>query len=253
MSRNSEFEGKVAIVTGAAAGIGRACAIRYAEDQARVVVADMNESGGRETVEMIRASGGEAIFLPTDISSPSDCEQLVKQTLETYGRLDVACNNAGIAGEASGLADQSLDNWQKVIATNLTGVFLCMKYEIPAMLAGGGGSIVNLSSLLGVQSSPGISPYVAAKHGVLGLTRNAGAEYGAHGIRVNAVCPGLIDTAMTRKGFSDDVWQGMVKGIPLRRAGLPQEVAELVVWLSSGKASYVNGAGYLLDGGISIV
>lgn len=249
----SEFLGKVAIVTGAAAGIGRACAIGYAEGRAKVVVADVNEAGGRETVEIIKKSGGEAVFMTVDTSRPGDCERLVKHTLETYGRLDVACNNAGISGEINALADQSLANWQRVIDTNLTGIFLCMKYEIQAMLPGGGGAIVNLSSLAGVQSNPGISPYVAAKHGVLGLTKNAAVEYAARGIRVNAVCPGLIDTAMTRQGFGQDVWEALVRGIPLGRAGLPHEVADLVAWLSSDKASYVNGAGYMIDGGISVV
>ncbi len=245
-----EFEGKVAIVTGGASGIGRSCAQFYARDGARVMVADMDDQGGQETVRLIQAAGGEASFIHTDVSKPEACQKMVSSTVEKYGRLDYACNNAGIGGEQNPTADYSIEGWQKVISINLSGVFYCMKYEIPEMIKVGGGSIVNMSSILGQVGFAAAPAYVSAKHGVVGLTQNAAIEYGQQGIRVNAVGPGFIRTPMISALEQDpNAYQMLVALHPIGRLGQPEEVAELVVWLSSDKASFVTGAFYAVDGG----
>ena len=246
----AEFTGKVAIVTGASSGIGRTSALFYAREGARVVVSDVNEEGGQETVRLIQAAGGEAFFIKTDVANPADCETLVKRTLEKFGRLDFACNNAGIGGEQNLTADYSVEGWQKVIAINLCGVFYCMKYEIPAMLKAGGGAIVNMASILGQVGFAGAPAYVAAKHGVVGLTQNAAIEYAAQGIRVNSVGPAFIKTPMIAALEENAEALNMLVGLhPIGRLGLPEEVAELVIWLSSHRASFVTGAYYSVDGG----
>jgi len=245
-----EFTGKVAMITGAASGIGRASAQFYAREGAKVAISDIDEAGGRETVELIEEAGGDAFFITTDVSDPADCEALVRQTIEQYGRLDYACNNAGIGGEQNLTADYSLEGWQKVIGVNLSGVFYCMKYEIPAMLETGGGAIVNMASILGQVSFATAPAYVASKHGVVGLTKNAAVEYASSGVRVNAVGPAFIKTPMIAKLEEDVETLNMLVSLhPIGRLGVPDEVAELVIWLSSERASYITGAYFAIDGG----
>jgi len=245
-----EFIGKVAIVTGASSGIGRSSALLYAREGAKVVVSDVDEGGGQETVRLIQAAGGEAFFVKTDVANPTDCESLVRKTAEKYGRLDFACNNAGIGGEQNLTADYSIEGWQKVIAVNLSGIFYCMKFEIPAMLKAGEGAIVNMASILGQVGFAGAPAYVAAKHGVIGLTQNAAIEYAARGIRVNSIGPAFIKTPMIASLEQNTQALNMLVGLhPIGRLGLPEEVAELVIWLSSTRASFVTGAYYPVDGG----
>lgn len=247
---NIEFANKVAIVTGSASGIGRASAQFYAIEGAKVIVSDVDEAGGGETVQLIQDTGGEAIFVKADVSKAADCEALVEQAMAQYGRLDFACNNAGIGGEQNVTADYSVEGWQQVIGVNLSGVFYCMKYQIPAMLANGGGAIVNMASILGKVAFAMSPAYVAAKHGVVGLTKNAAVEYANQGIRVNAIGPAFIKTPMLAQLEEDpETMQTLVALHPLGRLGQPEEVAEMVVWLSSEKASFVTGAYFAVDGG----
>ncbi len=244
------FEGKVALVTGAGSGIGRATALLFAAEGAKVVVSNRTEKTGQETVRQIYKGGGEAIYVRADVSKPKDVEALVKETLSTYGRLDTAFNNAGIGGEMNPVADYSLEGWQEVISINLSGIFYCMKYEIPALLKGGKGSIVNMSSILG-QVGFGPAPgYSAAKHGVVGLTQDSALVYSSHGIRINAVGPAFIETPMIAPVTSDKASRDQLIALhPIGRLGKPEEVAELVVWLSSEKASFITGSYYPIDGG----
>jgi len=246
----AEFTGKVALVTGAASGIGRSTAELYAREGAKVVVSDVDEQGGRETVRLIKTAGGDALFVRADVSDPAQVEALVGKALETYGRLDFACNNAGIGGESNPTADQSIEGWQRVININLSGVFYCMKYEIPAMLRSGGGAIVNMASILGQVAFAGAPAYVAAKHGVVGLTRSAAVEYAMQGVRVNAIGPAFISTPMISALEQDKAAYNMLVSLhPIGRLGRPEEIAELVIWLSSDKASFVTGSYYAVDGG----
>jgi NAD(P)-dependent dehydrogenase (short-subunit alcohol dehydrogenase family) len=244
------FTGKVALVTGAGSGIGRAVALGYARDGARVVISDVDDRGGQETVNLIRQSGGEAAYFHADVSDATACQALVDFTLHNYGRLDIACNNAGIGGESNPTGAYSAAGWDKVLGVNLSGVFYCMRYEIPAMLQNGGGAIVNMASILGETAFAGAPAYVAAKHGVVGLTKTAALEYGQQGIRVNAVGPAFIQTPMIAALENDPGLNAMLVGKhPIGRLGQPEEVAELVLWLSSDKASFVTGAYYPVDGG----
>ncbi|KQT10846.1 glucose 1-dehydrogenase [Ramlibacter sp. Leaf400] len=241
---------KVAIVTGAASGIGRAIALSYAGAGARVVVSDTDTAGGEETVALVRRAGGDAIFAAADVSVPGDCSGLVERTVGAYGRLDIACNNAGIGGELAPTADYPLDAWNRVIAVNLSGVFHCMRSQIRAMLKGGGGAIVNMASILGTVGFANAPAYTAAKHGVLGLTKAAAQEYAAQGIRINAVGPAFIHTPMIERLESDPAaLAALVAMHPIGRLGRPEEVAALVTWLSSPAASFATGAYYPIDGG----
>jgi NAD(P)-dependent dehydrogenase (short-subunit alcohol dehydrogenase family) len=246
-------EGKVALVTGGGGGIGRASALAFAREGARVAVADFAAAAAHETVSQINAAGGQAITLTGDVTRAKDVRTMVDDTIAAYGRLDCAFNNAGIAPyqvDASGkkTAEWSEASFDRMIAVNLKGVWLCMKEEIPRMQSQGGGAIVNTASIAGLIGLATSSAYVAAKHGVIGLTKTAALEYADANIRVNAVCPGFIKTQMTedtmrRRG------EVLLAQIPFRRVGEPGEIAEMVVWLCSDRASYVTGASYNVDGG----
>ena len=243
--------GKVALVTGAGSGIGRASALTFAREGAKVVVADVVVEGGEETVGMVKTAGGEALFVKADVSQAAEVEALINKTLATYGRLDCAHNNAGIEGAVATTAECTEENWDRIIAINLKGVWLCMKYEIPQMLKQGSGAIVNTASGAGLVGIPRAGAYVASKHGVVGLTKTAALEYAKAGIRVNAVCPGVIDTPMVQRITSrgPHLVERMAAGEPVGRLGKPQEIAEAVVWLCSEAASFVTGHAMAVDGG----
>jgi len=244
----SELQNSVAIVTGASTGIGAATARRFAEEGAAVVAADVNVADGEETVAEINDAGGEATFVETDVSDPDDVAEMVETAVETYGGLDYAFNNAGIEGDMVPTAEQPMENWERVIDVNLKGVFLCLQAEIPAMLEADGGAIVNTSSVAGVVGSPGIGPYVASKHGVIGLTKSAALEYAESGVRVNAICPGLIETPMIDRTGSEFRDQA-IAGTPMGRPGTPEEIGDAAVWLCSEEASFVTGEAMVADGG----
>ncbi len=250
------LEGKVALITGGASGIGRATALIYAREGAKLVIADMNEDGGQQTAHMIQENGGDATFAKVDVTDAASVEALIGTTVSTYGRLDCAHNNAGISGAGIGgvlptaTANYPEARWHQVIAINLTGVWLCMKYEIPQMLKQGGGTIVNTASVAGLVGLPYASAYVASKHGVVGLTKTAALEYAKSGIRVNCVCPGYIETPMTEAGMNDpDRLARMIASEPMGRIGRPEEIGETVAWLSSDASSFVTGHTMTIDGG----
>ena len=245
------MQNKVALVTGASSGIGRATALVFAREGAKVVAADLNVVDGQETVQLVKAAGGEAVFVETDVSQADSVEAMVQTALDTYGRLDCAHNNAGVEGVLSRTAEQTEQDWEPVIRINLKGVWLCMKYELPHMLQQGSGAIVNTASGAGLIGVKRMAAYVASKHGVIGLTKTAALEYAKSGVRVNAVCPGVIQTAMVERvsGRRPDVLEKMIAAEPIGRSGQPEEIAESVVWLCSDAASFVTGHAMAVDGG----
>jgi NAD(P)-dependent dehydrogenase (short-subunit alcohol dehydrogenase family) len=247
--------GKVALVTGGSGGIGRASSLAFAREGAQVVVSDINVHGGEETARMIREAGGQAIFMKADVSKAAEVDALITKAVATYGRLDCACNNAGIVGEVSefGLAihDYPEAAWDRIIGINLKGVWFCLKYELAQMLKQGGGAIVNIASIWGLVGAPGVAAYVASKHGVIGLTRAAALEYATKGIRINAVNPGTIRTPLLEPFLAalPDLESTFIAQHPIGRIGRPEEVAEAVVWLCSEAASFVIGHTLTVDGG----
>src|SRR5688500_17698726 len=248
------LEGKVAVITGAAMGIGRASAEVFAREGASVVVADIDEDGGRETVNLVESAGGQATFIRTDVSVKRDVEAMVQHAVDTYGGLDCAHNNAGVAAPMVPLADYPDEGWDHTIAVMLTGVYHCMKAEIPRMLERGGGAIVNTASGVGLVGYPNQAAYTASKHGVLGLTKVAALDYGSQGVRVNAICPGAARTPMVDEaiaqfpGIEDD----LKKLHPIGRIGEATEIAEAAVWLCTPAASFVLGVALPVDGGYVI-
>jgi NAD(P)-dependent dehydrogenase (short-subunit alcohol dehydrogenase family) len=248
------FENKIAIVTGGGSGIGQTCALTFAGAGAKVVVADVQAEGGNETVALINGNGGEATFVKTDVAVAKDVEALISRTVATYGGLDIAYNNAGIEPPVAKVADIVEEDWDNVIRINMKSIWLCMKYEIKAMLERGGGAIVNMASVVGFLGQPEMASYVAGKHAVLGLTRTAALEYVADNIRVNAVCPAIVDTPMVERFTKGDaeVVAALTAQYPIKRLLDPQEVADAVLWLCSDKASYLNGHSLVMDGGFSI-
>lgn len=247
-----QLEGKVALVTGGGSGIGRSSAQAFAREGAKVVVADVVVEGGEETVRMIREAGGEAIFVEADVSKAAAVEAMVSKTVESWGRLDCALNNAGIAEARALTADLTEEVWDRTIDINLKGVWLCMKYEILQMLEQGGGAIVNMSSVVGLVGVRHQPAYVASKHGVVGLTKAAALEYAKAGIRVNAVCPSAIRTPALEWfiGENPQVERKFIAHNPVGRLGTPEEIAAAVTWLCSDAASYITGHSMVVDGGV---
>jgi NAD(P)-dependent dehydrogenase (short-subunit alcohol dehydrogenase family) len=243
-----DLSGQIALVTGAGSGIGRAIALAMADAGATVVVTDVDVATGSETVGMIKRKGGRALFLECDVTDPAAHDHVVDETLSQFGRLDIACNNAGISGSLTPIDELGPDDWRRVIDINLNGVFFGMRSQLRAMAAQKSGAIVNIASIFGAVSFRGAPAYTAAKHGVLGLTKNAALDYSGRGIRVNAVMPGVITTPLTSVSSEGD-WAPLIALHPIGRLGVPDEVAAAVVWLSSGQASFVTGACLPVDGG----
>lgn len=247
------FENKVVLITGGGSGIGRAAALAFVREGAAVAVADIDADGGQETVRLVMEAGGEAIFIQTDVSQSAEVAALIGQVVENYGRLDCAINNAGIEGPLMKTADISEDDFDRIIAVNLKGVWLCLKHEIPQLLKQGGGVIVNTASVSGLIGTPHISVYGASKHGIVGLTKTAALEYATQNIRINAVCPAFIRTPMTERAMSQvpQLEQGVIASNPSRRLGKDHEVSEAILWLCSPAASFINGVALPIDGGLT--
>jgi NAD(P)-dependent dehydrogenase (short-subunit alcohol dehydrogenase family) len=247
-----QFEGSVALVTGGAAGIGKAAVLAFAEQGAKVVIADLKVDRGNELARAVEDSGGRAIFVRTDVSKTGDVEELIGKTVSTFGRLDCAFNNAGIEGEPATTANCTEENFDRIIAINLKGIWLCLRYQIQQLLRqGGGGAIVNMSSVAGLVGFATLPAYVASKHAVIGLTKTAALEYAKSGIRINAICPGVIHTEMIDRltGKDPRVERQFVDLEPIGRMGTPEEIAAGAVWLCSSGASFVTGHAMAVDGG----
>jgi NAD(P)-dependent dehydrogenase (short-subunit alcohol dehydrogenase family) len=246
----ASLSGKVAIVTGGSSGIGKATAIAFAREGAKVVVASRREKEGQETVKQVQSAGSEGFFIKTDVSKETDVSAMVEKTIATYGHLDYAFNNAGIEQIPTPLVEQTEETFDQVMDINVKGVWLCMKHQIPQMLVSGGGAIVNMSSIAGMIGAPGLPIYVASKHAVLGLTKSVALEYAKEGIPINAVCPGVIETDLLDRAFANqEVKERLIAMHPIGRVGKPEEIVEAVVWLCSDKASFVTGQSLPLDGG----
>jgi NAD(P)-dependent dehydrogenase (short-subunit alcohol dehydrogenase family) len=248
----SILQDKVAVITGATSGIGQDAALLFAKSGAKVVLAGRRQAEGNHVAEKIRASGGDALFVPTDVSRNADVKALIDIAVATYGRVDIAFNNAGVEGNWIPIVDQPEEDWDYTVNINLKGVWLCLKYELRQMLRQGqGGSIVNMASVAGLMGSAGAATYSATKHGVIGLTKSAALESAGHGIRVNAVCPAVIETDMAERAFGGLHGNDPLRLMhPLGRFGKPMEVAEAVVWMCSDHASFMTGQSLVLDGGL---
>jgi NAD(P)-dependent dehydrogenase (short-subunit alcohol dehydrogenase family) len=246
-----QLEGKVSLITGGGSGIGKASALAFAREGSKVVVADVNVEGGEQTVRLIQDTGGEATFVRADVSNSGDVSDMVSHAVQTYNRLDCAFNNAGISGGRGRIHEYTEDDWSRVLNINLTGVWLCMKYEIIQMLKQGGGAIVNTASVMGLVGGSRSPAYGATKHGVVGLTKTGAVDYAQEAIRINAVCPGYIRTPMIEQGILSDpvAEERVVSRHPMHRLGTPEEIAEAVAWLCSDAASFVTGHAMTVDGG----
>jgi NAD(P)-dependent dehydrogenase (short-subunit alcohol dehydrogenase family) len=244
----NEFKDKVVLITGASTGIGRATALNFASEGAKVVICDVNEDGGQKTLLDIKKITPDCLFINCDVSQEKEVKDLIQKTIDKFGRLDVAYNNAGVEGQPTSTTDCNAEAWDKIININLKGVWLCMKYEIQHMLKQGGGKIINCSSIAGIVGFEALPAYVASKHGVLGLTKTAALEYASKNIRVNALCPGVIETPMLTR-FTQGHNEAMAEQVPMKRVGQPEEMANCVLWLASDKSSYVTGQALAADGG----
>lgn len=248
-----QLEGKIALITGGGSGIGRETAVLFAKHGAKVAIADLNPISGQETVNLITSTRGEAFFVQADVAKAAQVENMVNEVVAQYGRLDIAFNNAGIDGIPVRTVDGTEEEYDQIMAVNAKGVWLCLKYEIQQMLRQGGGVIVNTASVAGLIGAHSMSAYAASKHAVIGLTRTAAVEYASKGIRVNAVCPAIIRTAMVERAFAHlpQLEQGAIQNNPSHRLGEPREVAEAVLWLASDASSFTNGAALTVDGGLT--